>query len=588
MMIKKVKMKRFKRFKDRTIELNHGVSLLAGGNNAGKSSLLHALAIWEFCKKIITIEKSKDLFYSTTGVGVSFEDFTPLNIPSFKHLWTNLKSQKVDGDEDGFTLRICVYWDIEEDECFLEFGLSLANDRLFIKPTSTNLPRENTIPIPTVGYLPPFAGITDKEPKYTLPMRNRLIGNGLAGSVIRNIILEMFEKNQEKRKGLKGNKAKILSSDLKKLRKTDSYEILISVIQDVFETGIRVKPFNDQYHTYIQVESFKGKYNERGIFTKFTDYHPRDIMVEGSGFLQWLSVYALALSEEIDIILLDEPDAHLHPSLQSELIGRLNFIAQEKNKQILFATHSSEIIKETPVESILRIHGGDAKYLNDETQKVKLLSGIGTIYSPKIHALQNKKNMLIVESEFDERMLKIWMKRFGKNWPENLLTWYWPSGQKERTHLYKELKKEIPELQAISIRDRDDEPLNTVDTTLLDKMHPEPVSGLKKMKWRRRYIENYLLDLRTIARASDKPIENIRVYFQQNHALSIPDEPNLSNVANAIKDARSKEFFIEGSNSLKALFSITREDIANAMTNDELPEDVITLLNEILNMCDTD
>ena len=41
-MIKKVKLMRFKKFKDQEFNLNpNGVTLLVGGNNSGKSTLIH-------------------------------------------------------------------------------------------------------------------------------------------------------------------------------------------------------------------------------------------------------------------------------------------------------------------------------------------------------------------------------------------------------------------------------------------------------------------------------------------------------------------------------------------------------------------
>jgi len=43
-------------------------------------------------------------------------------------------------------------------------------------------------------------------------------------------------------------------------------------------------------------------------------------MVEGSGFLQWLSVFALATDPGLDVLLLDEPDAHLHSSLPARFV----------------------------------------------------------------------------------------------------------------------------------------------------------------------------------------------------------------------------------------------------------------------------
>ena len=56
-MIGHVTFHRFKQFKDETFELRPGVTLLAGGNNAGKSSVLHGLAVWEFCRTAIEMER---------------------------------------------------------------------------------------------------------------------------------------------------------------------------------------------------------------------------------------------------------------------------------------------------------------------------------------------------------------------------------------------------------------------------------------------------------------------------------------------------------------------------------------------------
>ena len=75
----------------------------------------------------------------------------------------------------------------------------------------------------------------------------------------------------------------------------------------------------------------KGKI-ENSRFVPFPTYTLRDIMAEGSGFLQWLSVYTFALSPNIDVLLLDEPDAHLHCSLQNELLDQLREIAEKKQK----------------------------------------------------------------------------------------------------------------------------------------------------------------------------------------------------------------------------------------------------------------
>ena len=62
------------------------------GNNWGKSTILHGLAISEFTA--IEMKSGLDLFligYAGQGIGLGHDEFSPINVPSLKHLWTNLK-----------------------------------------------------------------------------------------------------------------------------------------------------------------------------------------------------------------------------------------------------------------------------------------------------------------------------------------------------------------------------------------------------------------------------------------------------------------------------------------------------------------
>jgi predicted ATPase len=111
-MISRVKFHRFKQFKDEQFDLRHGISLLGGGNNAGKSTILHGLAVWEFCRTALEMERgSKSLLagHKGQGLGLGDDEFSPINVPSLRHLWTNLKTQK-DSEADGYTLKIGCEW----------------------------------------------------------------------------------------------------------------------------------------------------------------------------------------------------------------------------------------------------------------------------------------------------------------------------------------------------------------------------------------------------------------------------------------------------------------------------------------------
>lgn len=596
MHIKEVVLHRFKQFKDTQISIAPGLSLVVGGNNSGKSTVLQALATWQFCKTLLEIEKGRKAWVSVAniqGIGMGIVDFTPMHIPSLAHLWTNLKSQKLQ-EPDGYTLKIKVVWERDDKiDKFLEIGLSLANDRLFVKTTTTNLTlaevedaEGNPIDsgVPNIAYLPPFAGVTDRESRLTPAMRSRLLGQGLSGGVIRNAIFDLHEANRTARSRLREGRTKIKNSDLASLRANDPWEILQKTMQEVFATELRIIPFNERYHSYLKVECVKGRMQD-GVFAKHTKFASRDLMVEGSGFLQWLSVYALALSPDIDVVLLDEPDAHLHALLQQQLVGQLKKIADSKGKQVLLATHSPELIRSYEHERILAIKDRRAKYLSTDVDKVGILAGVGAIHTPTLHALMQHRRMLIVEAESDERFLRLLASSAGIVWPKNLVPWYWTGKHNERRQLFIQLSRDIEDLKAISIRDRDDEPDGTVSGDLIDKSFTNNTVGFTALKWRRRHIENYLLCTAAIARAAGKPQDEVQAFFANQHALAIPDDTTSSEVVMPIRDARGKELMTEGDSSVRRSLGVTREEVAKALTADEIAADIRTFFKIIENLC---
>lgn len=66
--------------------------------------------------------------------------------------------------------------------------------------------------------------------------------------------------------------------------------------------------------------------------------------------------------EERTLVLMDEPEAHLHPPLLSALIRAISHLLVNRNGVALIATHSPVVLQEVPKECVwkLRRHGGAA------------------------------------------------------------------------------------------------------------------------------------------------------------------------------------------------------------------------------------
>jgi predicted ATPase len=569
MHITKVHLKRFKQFNDNEVKLHEGLTIVAGANNAGKSSLLQALAVWEFCKVAIVAEKgpASILSSSTTaqGLGIGDDEFSPINIPSLNHLWTNLRSSKVPGkDPDGYTLSIRVEWQDTQSKEHLEFSLSLANDRLFVKASSSSL--SDGQKTPTVAYLPPFAGITAREERITGALRRRRIGQGLTGAVLRNLLLDMKLENVQERDILQGAASRIPEKDLTRLREEDPWELLQGTLRELFSAELVIGDFNEQYHSYIKADVVKGNVNKYKL-TRYPNFKARDVMVEGSGFLQWLSVYTLATSPEADVLLFDEPDAHLHAALQTQLVERLSQLAEKFGKQVLLATHSTEIIRSTTAGEVLEVRSGSPRfrYLQDDEQKVGLIVGIGGDYSPRIEKVRELKKVLFFEGTTDKSVLTQLALALGKKWPTGVVPWQTPDHVKERKILWRALRAEFGDIRALSIRDRDDEAANTVGADLEDRANPSE-SSFQALKWRRRYIESYLIWPEAIAAASGRSVSDVNDELAREFGLAtIGPDWTKTDAADTFRDLRGKDILRHfGVNAIQ----VAREIPAAAICDD--------------------
>jgi hypothetical protein len=582
-MLARVTFHRLKQFRDQVFDLRDGVSLLGGGNNSGKTTILHGLAIWEFCRTAIEMERGPEMFlrtWSGQGIGLGDDEFSPINVPSLKHLWTNLRIGNEGEPDAGYTLTIRCDWSLDNgDERHLEFGLSLANDRLFVKPTQSNLDAGDRIP--RLAYLPPFAGMTDREARTTGAIRRRRIGEGLAGAVLRNILLDLWERNASERERLRADRTKISDADLASLRATDPWEILQQNLRETFGAELRVLPFREEYHSYIQVQVVKG--TVAGFKLKrYPGYNPRDLMVEGSGFLQWLSVLALATDPDLDLLLLDEPDAHLHSSLQEELLGALRQVAATTGKQMLVATHSTEILRNAEPKDILHVRRGqESGYLSTETQKVGMLAGLGSEYAPRVDRAKRTKRVLFVEGTSDLAVLKILSEKLEQPWPERWTEWTTTQGHRERKHVYLALKEEIPDLVVISLRDRDDEPAERVQPDLVDGSSSDP--DFLPRRWRRRYLESYLIWPPAIAAAVGLSEDEIAQRLADHHGLAVGANFPDTDPPQALLDVRGKAILKQsGTTPASGQFDATAIDVARHMDPDAIAEDIKTFLTELI------
>ncbi len=123
----------------------------------------------------------------------------------------------------------------------------------------------------------------------------------------------------------------------------------------------------------------------------------------GTGYLQLIQIFCYVLLFKPKILLVDEPDIHLHPTVQEALPEVLAGIADSQNLKIVLSTHSPFIVRGAPVTANVVWLDGGAKISSDRSL-VELALGWGAFGKKVIIATEDAKN--------DH------LKKLVKQWPE--------------------------------------------------------------------------------------------------------------------------------------------------------------------------
>ncbi|MGE0374215.1 MAG: ATP-dependent endonuclease [Planctomycetaceae bacterium] len=252
--------------------------------------------------------------------------------------------------------------------------------------------------------------------------------------------------------------------------------------------------FDDVTDRYITVS-----YQEQGRPKEF------DIFSAGSGFQQFLYLFGFILLRTPTLVMLDEPDVHLHGSLQAVLLEELRRLVDD-GRQVLFATHSRELITRVSPENILSLSDDGARRLHVAFDVYDALDRLGSIDPTQLATIQAYRRVVILEDDSDRSLLTAFCsKSLGADkWQqiERRLAFCYSKGNPWKQLSLDRLRQMLQQMITIGgqslrmfvIADRDYHP----DVPALELQLGGP--NLDVHVWRRTEIENYLLNITAIRR----------------------------------------------------------------------------------------
>ncbi|WP_239953742.1 ATP-dependent endonuclease [Pantoea sp. Z09] len=292
-MLSSIKIERFKNIVDIEIPLV-GINILIGSNNAGKSSIQQA------------IQFAVSIAQSTNQQGARWtEERCPSSLSSESLIYSPLRD--IDALAPNGKLQTSL-----EHAIKVTFNEQTSSSVTIRKGKNRNIATsiegkelgENlqNIEHPYSMIVPGLAGIPSFEEYRPPSVVRKAAAKGDSNSVFRNILL-LLSKDQDSWIAFE-NKFKAIFPD--------------------YEISVRFDPNVDE-HINARVTS-----NEVSL--------PIDSC--GTGILQAIQILAYYYLYKPKLLILDEPDSHLHPNNQRTLAVLLKELHQETECQIIISTHS--------------------------------------------------------------------------------------------------------------------------------------------------------------------------------------------------------------------------------------------------------
>ena len=292
-MISHIRLENFKKVTRFETDLDD-INVLVGANNSGKSSVLQGIQFTIMAEVVrrqlgaATVSQNKLLYLPSS-------DFTVLRHGSPYTV------------SSGYTSSLALTSNIDDDS--FEITLSKARNygNISISATGNNKFRQQVTSIKELysAYTPGLAGIPLSERLVAPAVLRNAAANGDANLYLRNILYYIKKENE--------------------LSKLNQY------IHKIFPGHTIEVPHDPNADVVISVNvSVDG----RAI--------PLELC--GTGLLQVVQIMAYSVYFKPKLLLLDEPDEHLHPSNQVLLCDAIKLLTQEMSLQVLLSTHSRHMI----------------------------------------------------------------------------------------------------------------------------------------------------------------------------------------------------------------------------------------------------
>ena len=376
--LRSVHVKRFKGIKDAPFDVA-AINVFIGANNSGKSSLAQMI---HFGVGILQSIELAGKFGNKASVSLSLSPTELLYSPS-----ANLYALGHDGpllEKASTAISLSVV--LEGGETI---GVEIRKGRNGnVVVQVENVPAARRLAIleePFTIYSPGLAGIARSENFISNGVLLRTIARGDANLVLRNILLRLAQ-------------APAWSDFLDDLR----------TLFDNVDITVEYQAETDE-HILVFVNTVGGRV---------------PIELAGTGVLQAVQILGYVHYFHPSVIILDEPDSHLHPNNQRLLCKLLQVVAEERGTQVFLTTHSRHVVDALSGQAtFLWVRNGTVEKMKQDHDLAVLLD-IGALDVKEMLSQSQAKCIVLTEDSL-KRGLEVLLESSGVPMKESLVLAYY-------------------------------------------------------------------------------------------------------------------------------------------------------------------
>lgn len=314
-----------------------------------------------------------------------------------------------------------------------------------------------------------------------------------------------------------------------------------------------IADFSEIFGRSLEVHSVFEPGNNAAILTIDEDIgRPLSMLWRNASSGQKQAIYSVVtarLAQPGSLVAIEEPESNLHLDATAKLLGVLDNIAREEDKQLIVTTHSPLVVDLSPVHS-WRVFEKDSTGATKVSPGVSLHDGKGVLQSfytmSQLQAVRTARKILIVEGRDDLMVWEVFSRKYQMETGFAIIQGGNDEGAIRQAKLFV-LFRALGMMESLQLLILDSDGRRE---ERIARLHNEGFGNHEFHVMREKELESYLLDSEAIAAVTNRRSDVVESAISQSNGTGKQKIKNVFRHLDSPLSSEVKRLIAEHMNSL--------------------------------------